>query len=94
MAHAAGDGVDPAREFRAVAEQPEPPVGADESLLRGLLRQRGIAEPAPRDGKDAAFMPLDEFAVTFRIAAPDGGHGGFILLRALISMPVISVCII
>jgi hypothetical protein len=28
-------------------------------------------------------MALDQFAVTFRVAAADGGHGGFILPRAL-----------
>ena len=71
------------RELRAIAEQPEPPVSADESLLRNLFRQRGIAEPTPRHGKDAPFMAFNEFAVTIRIAATDGSHSRFILLRAL-----------
>ena len=78
----AGDGGDPRGKFRAVAEQPQTPVAADERLLRRLLGQRGIAEPAPRDGIHAPLVALDEFAVAFRVAAPHGGHGGFVLLRA------------
>jgi hypothetical protein len=90
---AAGDGVDPAGKFRAVAEQPQPPIRADERLLRGFFRERGVTEAAPRDGKHAAFVAFDEFAVAFGIAASHGGHGGFVLLRCC-ALSVISVGII
>ena len=80
---AAGDGVDPAGKFCAVAEQPQPPISADECLLRGFLRKRGIAKPAPRDGINAAFVALDEFAVALGIAAAHGGHGGLVKLAAV-----------
>ena len=43
----AGNGGDARGEFRAVAKQPQSPVAADESLLRCLLGQRSMAEPAP-----------------------------------------------
>ena len=81
---AAGDGVDPAGKFCAVAQQPQPPIRADERLLRGFLRKRGIAKAAPCDGKHSSFVAFDKFAVAFRIAASNGGHGGFVLLRGLI----------
>ena len=81
---AADDCVDPAGKFRAVAEQPQPPIRADKCLLRGFLRQRGVAEATPCDGKYSTFVTFDEFAVAFRIAASNGGHGGFVLLRGLI----------
>ena len=74
----------PPGEFRAVTEQGQPSVGADERLLRGLFRQRGVTEAAPRDGIDAAFVALDQFAVTLGVAASHGGYRGFVLLRVLI----------
>jgi hypothetical protein len=76
----AGDGAHPTGKFRAVAQQPQPAVSADERLLRHVLRERGVAKAAPGHGKDAAFVAFHEFAVAFRVAAPHGGHGGFVLL--------------
>jgi hypothetical protein len=80
--HVARDGVDPAGEFSAVAQQPHPPIRADESLLRGFLCERGITEPAPRDAIHAAFVTFNEFAVALGITNSHGGHGGFVLLRS------------
>ena len=45
--------VDPAGEFRTVAEQPQPPVRADERLLGDFLRERRVAKPAPRHRRGA-----------------------------------------
>jgi hypothetical protein len=52
--------------------------------LRGVFRKRGVAETAPCHGKHTAFVAFNKFAVTFRIAAANGGHGGFVLLGAWI----------
>ena len=76
-----GDGGDPAGKFRAVAQQPEPAIAADEGLLRRLLRQRGVAEPAPGHGEHAPFMALDQFAVALGIAAAHRRHRCRILAR-------------
>jgi len=79
---AAGNRVDPTGKFRAVTQQPQLPICADERFLRDVLRERGVTKPAPRNGIDAAFVAFDEFAVTLGITAAHGGHGGFVLLCA------------
>ena len=88
--HAARNSVDPAGKLRPVAQQPQPPVRADERLLRDFFRERGVAEPAPCHGKHPTFVSFHEFAIAFSIAAAYGGHGGFIQLRG--RMDAVSHC--
>ncbi len=70
----AGDGGDPAGEFRAVAQQPQPPVTANERLLRGFFGERGVAQTAPGDGEDEPFMAFHQFTVSLQIAITNCGH--------------------
>ena len=78
----AGNGVDPAGKLGPVAQQPKPPIRADEHLLGDLLSKRRVAEPTPGNGINPAFMALDEFAIAFGITTAHCGYGRLVLLRA------------
>ena len=67
-----GNGSNPCRELPAFPQQAEIPVPTDERLLRGILRQCGIAQPAPRHGVDPSFVALDQLAKALGIAMLHG----------------------
>ena len=67
------DGHNPRAKSLGLAQQVQPLEALDKGLLRGILGQRPIAQPAPRDGKDLVRVALDQLAIPVAVPLTDRG---------------------
>jgi hypothetical protein len=59
-----------------LAQHVQPLETLDEGLLRGILGQRTIAQPAPGDGEHLVRVTFDQLAIALAVPLPDRGDRG------------------